>query len=137
MAAEGDYDKMKSAVMEIVGAHFRPEFINRIDDSVVFRPLDQAAIRNVAKIQLHHLFNRLAERDIQLDVSDAALDLLSESGYDPVFGARPLKRAIQNSIENPLAQEILSSHFLPGDKIRVDVDNGQFSFLPLMEAVAN
>jgi len=133
MAEEGDYEKMKAAVMEIVGAHFRPEFINRIDDSVVFRPLDQAAIRNVANIQLHHLFDRLADRDIKLEVSDAALDLLSESGYDPVFGARPLKRAIQNSIENPLAQQILSGSLLPGDRIVVDVNEGQFTFKPLKE----
>lgn len=128
MAEEGDYDKMKAAVMEIVGAHFRPEFINRIDDAVVFRPLDKEAIHQVAKIQLHNLDKRLADRDMQLDVSDAALDLLSEAGFDPVYGARPLKRAIQTNIENPLAQEILAGRFLPGDTITVTVENEQLVF---------
>ena len=128
MAEEGDYDKMKAAVMEIVGAHFRPEFINRIDDAVVFRPLDKEAIHQVAKIQLHNLDKRLADRDMQLDVSDAALDLLSEAGFDPVYGARPLKRAIQTNIENPLAQEILAGRFLPGDTIAVTVENEQLVF---------
>lgn len=128
MAEEGDYDKMKAAVMEIVGAHFRPEFINRIDDAVVFRPSDKEAIHQVAKIQLHNLDKRLADRDMQLDVSDAALDLLSEAGFDPVYGARPLKRAIQTNIENPLAQEILAGRFLPGDTITVTVENEQLVF---------
>ncbi len=128
MAAEGDYEKMKAAVMEIVGSHFRPEFINRVDDAVVFRPLDREAIREVAKIQLQQLQNRLANREIQLTVSDAALDLLSEAGFDPVFGARPLKRAIQTHIENPLAQEMLSGKFVAGDTIEVTIENGQFIF---------
>ena len=128
MAQEGDYDKMKAAVMEIVGSHFRPEFINRIDDAVVFRPLDQEAIRKVAGIQLQNLQNRLADREMQLNVSDEALDLLSEAGFDPVFGARPLKRAIQTNIENPLAQEILSGKFVSGDTIEVTVEQGQFTF---------
>ncbi len=128
MAQEGDYDKMKSAVMEIVGSHFRPEFINRIDDAVVFRPLDKEAIRRVAVIQLQYLQQRLADRDIQLEISDEALDLLSEAGFDPVFGARPLKRAIQTHIENPLAQEMLSGQFIAGDTIRVEVKDTQFVF---------
>jgi len=128
MAQEGDYDKMKAAVMEIVGSHFRPEFINRIDDAVVFRPLDKEAIRKVAKIQLTNLQQRLADREIQLDVSEAALDKLSEAGFDPVFGARPLKRAIQTNIENPLAQEMLSGKFASGDTIAVTVENEQFVF---------
>jgi ATP-dependent Clp protease ATP-binding subunit ClpB len=128
MAQEGDYDKMKSAVMEIVGSHFRPEFINRIDDAVVFRPLDKEAIHRVAVIQLQYLQQRLADRDIQLEISDEALDLLSEAGFDPVFGARPLKRAIQTHIENPLAQEMLSGQFTAGDTIRVDVKDTEFVF---------
>ncbi len=128
MAAEGDYDKMKAAVMEIVGSHFRPEFINRIDDAVVFRPLDQDAIRKVAGIQLQNLQNRLLDREMQLQVSDEALDLLSAAGFDPVFGARPLKRAIQTNIENPLAQEMLSGKFVPGDTIVVTVEQGRFVF---------
>ena len=129
MAEEGDYEKMKAAVMDIVGSHFRPEFINRIDDAVVFRPLDKEAIRQVAAIQLQYLQQRLADRDIQLEVSDEALDLLSEAGFDPVFGARPLKRAIQTHIENPLAQEMLSGQFIAGDTIRVEVNDGQFVFI--------
>ncbi|SHE20705.1 ATP-dependent chaperone ClpB [methanotrophic endosymbiont of Bathymodiolus puteoserpentis (Logatchev)] len=128
MAAEGDYDKMKAAVMEIVGSHFRPEFINRIDDAVVFRPLDKEAIHKVAGIQLQNLQNRLADREIGLHVSDEALDLLSAAGFDPVFGARPLKRAIQVNIENPLAQEMLSGKFVPGDTIEVTVEQGKFIF---------
>lgn len=128
MAAEGDYDKMKAAVMDIVGSHFRPEFINRIDDAVVFRPLDKEAIHKVAGIQLQNLQNRLADREIGLQVSDEALDLLSEAGFDPVFGARPLKRAIQVNIENPLAQEMLSGKFVPGDTIEVTVEQGKFIF---------
>ncbi len=128
MAQEGDYDKMKAAVMDIVGSHFRPEFINRVDDAVVFRPLDKEAIRQVAKIQLSNLQQRLADREIQLNVSEAALDQLSEAGFDPVFGARPLKRAIQTNIENPLAQEMLSGKFVPGDSIEVNVEQGRFTF---------
>jgi ATP-dependent Clp protease ATP-binding subunit ClpB len=128
MAEEGDYDKMKAAVMDIVGSHFRPEFINRVDDAVVFRPLDKEAIRQVAEIQLQYLQQRLADREIQLEISDEALDLLSEAGFDPVFGARPLKRAIQTHIENPLAQEMLSGQFIAGDTIRVDVKDTEFVF---------
>ncbi|MFK5950267.1 MAG: ATP-dependent chaperone ClpB [Methylococcales bacterium] len=128
MAEEGNYDKMKAAVMEIVGSHFRPEFINRIDDAVVFRPLDKEAIRKVAKIQLQNLQQRLADREIKLNISDAALDLLSEAGFDPVFGARPLKRAIQTNIENPLAQEMLSGKFVPGDCIEINVEQRKFIF---------
>ncbi len=136
MAGEAQYDAMKAAVMEIVGTHFRPEFINRIDDSVVFRPLGAEQIHKVAAIQLQYLYKRLADRDIKMDVSEKALDLLSEAGFDPVYGARPLKRAIQHYIENPLAQEILSGRFMPGDTIDVDVENGVFTFTPLMEAVS-
>ncbi|MCF6251949.1 MAG: ATP-dependent chaperone ClpB [Methylococcaceae bacterium] len=128
MAQEGDYDKMKAAVMDIVGSHFRPEFINRVDDAVVFRPLNKESIRQVAKIQLSNLQQRLADREIQLNVSEAALDQLSEAGFDPVFGARPLKRAIQTNIENPLAQEMLSGKFVLGDSIEVNVEQGRFTF---------
>jgi len=128
MAAEGDYDKMKAAVMEIVGSHFRPEFINRVDDSVVFRPLDKSAIRQVARIQLQNLQQRLADKEIQLVVSDAALDLLSEAGFDPVFGARPLKRAIQMHIENPLAKDILNGKFISGETIKVNVEQERLTF---------
>jgi ATP-dependent Clp protease ATP-binding subunit ClpB len=113
---------MKSAVMEVVGNHFRPEFINRIDESVVFHPLGRSQIRAITTIQVEVLRKRLQDRDIDLLVSDAALDKLGEAGFDPVYGARPLKRAIQQRLENSLAQDILSGHFMPGDVIKVDVE---------------
>ena len=128
MAEQDDYEAMKSAVMAIVGDHFRPEFINRIDETVVFRPLGTEQIRQIASIQLSILKQRLTERDMGIAFSDAALDLIGKEGFDPVFGARPLKRAIQNDIENPLAQKILASEFSPGDQIRVDVENGLLLF---------
>ncbi|MCH9699047.1 MAG: ATP-dependent chaperone ClpB [Gammaproteobacteria bacterium] len=125
MAVENDYEAMKTAVMAIVGEHFRPEFINRIDDTVVFRPLAIEQIRQIARIQLSILKQRLQDREISIEFSDAALDLIGQEGFDPVFGARPLKRAIQTDIENPLSQKILAGDFAPGDAIRVDVgDNG-------------
>ncbi len=120
LAGEDNYAKMKDAVTEIVGQHFRPEFLNRVDDIVVFHPLDQAQIRRIADIQLEFLRKRLAERDIALVVTDAALDRLGKAGFDPVYGARPLKRAIQQQLENPLAQRILEGEFGPGDTITVD-----------------
>jgi ATP-dependent Clp protease ATP-binding subunit ClpB len=119
-AAEDNYGEMKDAVMEIVGQHFRPEFINRIDEAVVFHPLGQGQIRAICKIQIELLRRRLQERDIGLEISETALDLLGEAGFDPVYGARPLKRAIQRQLENPLANEILSGRFMSGDVIKVD-----------------
>ncbi|MGV6816584.1 MAG: ATP-dependent chaperone ClpB [Thiotrichales bacterium] len=134
MAGESQYDEMKAAVMEIVGSHFRPEFINRIDETVVFHPLTQDQIREVAGIQLQGLRKRLADREINLTITDEALNKLGEAGFDPVYGARPLKRAIQTYIENPLAQEILSGRFMPGDTVEVDVQDGEFTFTPLANA---
>ena len=128
LAGEENYAQMKRAVMEIVGGHFRPEFINRIDEAVVFHPLDRAQIRAISAIQLDHLRKRLADRDIDLTISDAALDQLGEAGFDPVYGARPLKRAIQQQLENPLAQAILSGKFIPGDVIEVDQVGESLSF---------
>lgn len=128
MAGEENYDKMKAAVMEVVGTHFRPEFINRIDEVVVFHPLDQAEIRKIADIQLNSLRKRLAARELNIEFTDAAMDHIAEVGFDPVYGARPLKRAIQQQVENPLAQEILAGKFLPGETIRVDVKEGLLSF---------
>lgn len=128
MAHTGDYEAMKTAVMEIVGQHFRPEFINRVDEVVVFHPLDREEIRRIANIQFEYLRRRLADRNIDLVVTDAALDKIGEAGFDPVYGARPLKRAIQHEIENPLAQEILAGKFLPGDVITVDVQGSEFVF---------
>ncbi len=117
--AERRYQEMRDAVMEIVGAHFRPEFINRVDEVVVFHPLGKAQIRAIADLQVGLLRKRLAERDIGLELGDAALDRLGEAGYDPVYGARPLKRTIQQSLENPLAKRILAGEFGPGDTVRV------------------
>ncbi|MEE4292719.1 MAG: ATP-dependent chaperone ClpB [Xanthomonadales bacterium] len=126
--ADGSYDAMKQAVMEVVGQHFRPEFINRVDEMVVFHPLSKPQIRSIAGIQLERLRKRLESHGFGLTVSDAALDLLSEAGFDPVYGARPLKRAIQNDIENPLAQRILSGDYATGDTVQVDAEEGRFTF---------
>tara|TARA_R110002096_G_scaffold194791_8_gene377196 strand:+ start:3917 stop:6502 length:2586 start_codon:yes stop_codon:yes gene_type:complete len=122
LAGEANYDEMKSAVMAVVGNHFRPEFINRIDESVVFHPLGRSQIRAITTIQVEVLRQRLKDRDMDLQVTDLALDKLGEAGFDPVYGARPLKRAIQQRLENSLAQDILSGHFMPGDVIKVDVE---------------
>ena len=118
----GDYAAMKAAVLAEVGAHFRPEFINRIDDLVVFRPLELAQIKAIAEIQLRALHRRLAERDMRLEISDKALAKLAESGFDPVFGARPLRRAIQTEIENPLARRILDGGV--SGTVKVDYRDG-------------
>jgi ATP-dependent Clp protease ATP-binding subunit ClpB len=128
MAGEENYAEMKAAIMEVVGSHFRPEFINRVDEIVVFHPLGREQIRAISGIQIQYLRKRLAEADIGLELSDAALDRLGEAGFDPVYGARPLKRAIRQQLENPLAQEILSGHFGPGDSIRVEVSGDTLSF---------
>jgi len=128
LAGEENYDAMKQAVMGVVAKHFRPEFINRVDESVVFHPLAQSQIRGIAAIQLRGLEARLADREIALDVSDAFLDMLVEVGFDPVYGARPLKRAIQQQLENPLAQRLLAGDFGPGQRIRADWQNGAAVF---------
>ena len=128
MAEEEDYGSMKSAVMEVVGGHFRPEFINRIDETVVFRPLGREQIRSITEIQIGYLKKRLADKEMDIELSDAALDKLGEAGFDPVYGARPLKRAIQSQLENGLAQDILAGRFGPGDTIRVDVSDDELVF---------
>ncbi len=122
------YARMKEAIMGVIGTHFRPEFINRIDDMVVFHPLQQDQLRQIARIQIQYLENRLAGRDMTLEVSDRALDKLVEAGFDPVYGARPLRRAIQTRIENQLAQEVLAGKFKPGDHIAVDLVDGEIGF---------
>jgi ATP-dependent Clp protease ATP-binding subunit ClpB len=127
-AGEGNYARMKSAVMEIVQKSFRPEFVNRIDDIVVFHPLGTPQIRAIVDIQLGYLRARLQERDMGLELDDQARDLIGEAGFDPVYGARPLKRAIQQQIENPLAQRILKGEFVPGSRIRATVRDGALSF---------
>ena len=135
-AGEKNYAKMKSAVMEVVQQSFRPEFINRIDDIVVFHPLGTRQIRAIVDIQLLYLRKRLQERNMDLTLDDAARDLLGEAGFDPVYGARPLKRAIQQQIENPLAQKILQGEFVPGDRIRIAAHEGQLSFSKMDERKA-
>jgi len=126
--SEADYMQMKAAVLGVVQAHFRPEFINRLDELVVFRPLEKNQIRAIAKIQLAYLEKRLAERDLKLAIGDDALALLGNVGFDPVYGARPLKRAIQQQLENPLAKEILEGRFTPGTTIQVDAEGGHLTF---------
>jgi ATP-dependent Clp protease ATP-binding subunit ClpB len=120
--------EIKEAVMGEVKVHFRPEFINRIDEIVVFHALDARHIRDIAKIQLRYLEGRVAEREMRLEVSDAALDEIAKVGFDPLFGARPLKRAIQQRLENPIARLILEGKFGPKDVIPVDFKDGELSF---------
>ncbi|RZJ22476.1 MAG: ATP-dependent chaperone ClpB [Acinetobacter sp.] len=121
-------DEVRAVVMSAVSQHFRPEFINRIDELVVFHSLKKAQIRGIADIQLDRLRARLSEKDMRLSVDDSAFDQLIEAGFDPVYGARPLKRAIQQQVENTLAQKILSGDFLPGDTISVKGENGHLEF---------
>jgi len=128
MAGDDNYEAMKESVMEVVAQHFRPEFINRVDDVVVFHPLSRADIRKIVDIQLEYLHDRLAERDMTILISDAARDRLADAGFDPVYGARPLKRAIQQQVENPLAQDILRGKFKPGDTIEVAVGEDHLEF---------
>jgi ATP-dependent Clp protease ATP-binding subunit ClpB len=120
MTSDRDYERMKSAVMDVVSHHFRPEFINRIDDVVVFHSLEQDQIRVIAEVQIEALRSRLAQQDMALEITTAALDKLGEAGFDPVYGARPLKRAIQTLLETPLAQAILEGRYQPGDTVHVD-----------------
>jgi len=128
LAGEGNYQRMKSAVMEIVQQHFRPEFINRVDDIVVFHPLGTEQIRAIVEIQIGYLRRRLLDRNMELDLDDKPRDLIGEAGFDPVYGARPLKRAIQQQIENPLAQRILRNELMPGDRIRVSTRGSELVF---------
>ncbi len=128
LAGEANYERMKSAVMDDVVHHFRPEFVNRIDDIVVFHPLGREQIRMIVDIQIDLLRGRLAEREMNLELTEAARDKIAETGFDPVYGARPLKRAIQQRVENPLAQEILAGRFGPGDTITIDVEGDELGF---------
>lgn len=128
MAEKNNYQEMKRAVMEVVAQHFRPEFINRIDESIVFHPLQMEQIQAITQIQVDLLKKRLLQQNLDLVVSKAALEYLAKAGFDPVYGARPLKRAIQQNLENPLAHDILSGAFSPNDTIRVDCKSGKLSF---------
>jgi len=126
--AKAEPEEIKAAVMNEVKQHFRPEFINRIDEIVVFHALAAEHIRSIARIQLQRLEKRLAERDLVLSVTDRALDEIAKVGFDPVFGARPLKRAIQQHLENPIAKSILEGSFAPKDVVPVDFVDGGFQF---------
>ncbi len=128
LSAKADYDEMKRRVMDVVSHHFRPEFINRIDEVVVFHALEQAQIRAIAEVQIEHLRARLQEHGLDLNISTAALDKLGQAGFDPVYGARPLKRSIQQLLETPLAERILSGEYSPGETIVVDVRDGDLAF---------
>ncbi len=129
LAGEALYPVMKAAVMERVSQQFRPEFINRIDEAVVFHPLGREQIRAISAIQIEYLCKRLRDKEINFEITDQALDVLGEAGFDPVYGARPMKRVIQQQLENPLAQLILSGYFMAGDTIKVDLDNNVLRFL--------
>jgi ATP-dependent Clp protease ATP-binding subunit ClpB len=124
-----DYQVIKLAVMGEVKNHFRPEFINRIDEVVVFHALGDDHVKSIAAIQLQYLKNRLAQLEMKVEITDAALDEISKEGFDPVYGARPLKRAIQSEIENPLAKEILAGHFMAKDTIKIDSVSGKLKFI--------
>ena len=130
---EGDYQGMKALVMESVTDHFRPEFINRVDDIVVFHALAEGQVRAIANIQMDILSKRLLSQDITLDVSSDALDMVGRAGFDPVYGARPLKRSIQDLIENPLADAILAGDFGAGDLVVVTVSEGSLTFQKAIE----
>ncbi len=125
---EDNYARMKNAVLDIVQGHFRPEFINRLDELVVFHPLEKEQIRAIAQLQMRHLEKRLADRELNIQITDSALDFLGNYGYDPVYGARPLKRAVQSLIENPLAKLILEGEFAAGETIRVTAEGGKMRF---------
>jgi ATP-dependent Clp protease ATP-binding subunit ClpB len=122
------YEQLKEDIMQVLTEHFRPEFVNRVDDVVVFRPLGREQIHSITRIQTRYLDQRLAAHDMGIEFTEEALDLIGEAGFDPVYGARPLRRVIQNRVENPLAQEILRGSFAAGDTIQVDVQDGKFVF---------
>jgi ATP-dependent Clp protease ATP-binding subunit ClpB len=128
LAGEANYDEMKASLMDVVGNHFRPEFINRIDEVVVFHPLSLEHIKKITRIQVQYLVDRLADKDLAFELSDAVLDKLGNAGFDPVYGARPLKRAIQNQLENQLAAEILSGKFVAGDTIIAELADDVIQF---------
>ncbi len=123
-----DYEKMKSLVMEAMHGHFKPEFLNRVDEFVIFHGLDRDRIREIVDIQLRHLRRRLEGKGITLELSSAAKDLLAGEGYDAAFGARPLKRAIQRLIQDPLARDLIAGKLVAGDALVVDASSGKMAF---------
>ena len=120
--------EIEAHVKEALKQHFRPEFLNRIDETIIFNPLGKEQLRSIITIQLRHLEKRLGERKITLEVTPAAHDLLMDEGYDTTFGARPLKRTIQQKLENPLAKKILSGEITDGDKVKIDAEHHTFKF---------
>jgi ATP-dependent Clp protease ATP-binding subunit ClpB len=128
LSGEDNYESMKSAVMGVVGTHFRPEFINRVDEVVVFHPLARNQIRGIAEIQISLLQARLADRELSLELDDDVMETICDAGFDPVYGARPLKRAIQQLLENPLAQEVLAGNYPPGHSIHVTLGDAGLVF---------
>jgi ATP-dependent Clp protease ATP-binding subunit ClpB len=128
LSGEENYEVMKSAVMDVVSLNFRPEFINRVDETVVFHPLDKSELRGIANIQLGFLKRRLAEHDLNLRLEDEVLDLVLKAGFDPVYGARPLKRALQKLIENPLAKHILAGDFIAGSIVVAKLESDAIVF---------
>jgi ATP-dependent Clp protease ATP-binding subunit ClpB len=129
-----DFEVIREAVMSVLREHFRPEFLNRVDDVIVFRPLSKEQLARIVDIQLAGLRKRLAERKITLEVSDAAQELLAERGWDPVYGARPLKRAIQRMLQDRLAMQLLAGEFAEGDTVKVDVEKGDLVFRKVLVA---
>ncbi|MCW8998720.1 MAG: type VI secretion system ATPase TssH, partial [Kangiellaceae bacterium] len=127
-AGEEHYDELKRKIMDVIGDYFRPEFLNRIDETVIFHSLEKTHVKQIAAIQLAKLVGRLKENGIQFEFSDSALSNISDKGFDPVYGARPLKRAIQQWIENTLAEKILSGQVEPKSTIVLDVVNGELVF---------
>jgi ATP-dependent Clp protease ATP-binding subunit ClpB len=127
-AGSGDYESLKTKIMDVIGQFFRPEFINRVDETVVFHSLPKDAVKSIAKIQLRSLRNRLNDHGFELEVDEDALALIAERGFDPVYGARPLKRAIQQLVENPLANKILQGEFKSGDTILVQREGNSIGF---------
>nr|MDQ6918267.1 AAA family ATPase [Candidatus Dormibacteraeota bacterium] len=134
-AAGRDFDSVRDAVMEVLRRDFRPEFLNRVDDVIVFRPLSSDQLTRIVDIQLESLRKRLADRKITLEVTNAARQLLAERGWDPVYGARPLKRAIQRLVQDPLAMQLLAGEFAQGDSVKVDVADDELVFRKVLAAV--
>jgi ATP-dependent Clp protease ATP-binding subunit ClpB len=128
LSGEENYDVMKSAVMDVVSGHFRPEFINRVDESVVFHPLAKDELQGIANVQIELLNKRLGEHSLKLQIDELVLDKLLDAGFDPVYGARPLKRVIQQLIENPLAESILAGQFAPESEITGSLKEGKIVF---------
>ena len=127
LVGEDNYQAMTAAVMDVVKQHFRPEFINRIDEMVVFHPLTRLQLSAIARIQIAHLTQRLVDRDLHFQITEKAIERLADLGFDPVYGARPLKRIIRSELENPLAQSILSGRFESGDTIVSDFNSSSFT----------